>query len=108
MADRKLTGDRGGDDPVVKRFREEITLADRELLETINRRIGLVRDLHAYKRERGYPLGDPGREAALIDQLERLNGGPLSSAGLREIYGAIVSEWKRQRPSTTPSRSPRG
>lgn len=106
MPDRTFPGQ--SDDPVVKRFREEITAADRELLETINRRIGLVRELHAYKLERGYPLGDPDREAALIDQLERLNTGPLSSAGLREIYGAIVSEWRRQAAPTTPSRSPLG
>jgi chorismate mutase/prephenate dehydratase len=97
-----------GDDPVVKRFREEISAADREILETVNRRIGLVRELHAYKLERGYPLGDPAREAALIERLEQLNTGPLSSDGLREIYGAIVSEWKRQEAPTTPSRSPLG
>jgi chorismate mutase len=96
------------DDPVVGRFREEISAADRAILETLNRRIGLVRDLHAYKVERGYPLGDPGREAALIDELERRNTGPLSEQGLREIYGAIVSEWRRQAAPTTPSRSPRG
>ena len=99
-----------GDDPVVNRFREEISATDRELLATINRRIGLVRDLHAYKAEQGYPLGDPGREAALIEQLERLNAGPLTSEGLREIYEAIVSEWRRQPAptATTPSRSPLG
>jgi chorismate mutase len=97
-----------GDDPVVNRFREEISAADREILETVNRRIGLVRELHAYKLERGYPLGDPDREAALIEQLARLNTGPLSSEGLREIYAAIVSEWRRQSAPTTPSRSPLG
>jgi chorismate mutase len=99
-------------DPVVGRLREEISAADRTILEAINRRIGLVRDLHAYKLERGYPLSDPAREAALIDELERRNPGPLSEAGLRAIYGAIVSEWKRQPAPegapTTPSRSPRG
>jgi len=96
------------DDPVVGRFRDEISAADRTILETLNRRIELVRDLHAYKLERGYPLGDPGREAALIDELDRRNAGPLSGEGLREIYGAIVSEWRRHAPATTPSRSPRG
>ncbi len=96
------------DDPVVGRFREEISAADRTILETLNRRIELVRDLHAYKLERGYPLGDPGREATLIDELDRRNAGPLSSEGLRAIYGAIVSEWRRQPSPTTPSRSPRG
>jgi chorismate mutase len=100
-----------GEDPVVNRYRDEISAADRQILETINRRIALVRELHAYKLEQGYPLGDPGREAAVIEQLDRLNGGPLSSAGLREIYGAIVSEWTRQPapgPARTPSRSPLG
>lgn len=100
-----------GDDPVVNRYRDEISAADREILEAINRRIGLVRELHAYKLEQDYPLGDPGREAAVIEQLDRLNAGPLSSVGLREIYGAIVNEWRRQPApgaSTTPSRSPLG
>lgn len=94
------------DDPVVGRFREEISAADRTILETLNRRIELVRDLHAYKLERGYPLSDPDREATLIDELDRRNAGPLSSAGLREIYGAIVSEWRRQASQRGLSRNP--
>ena len=79
-------------------FRERISEADRAILETLNRRIALVSDLHAYKLEHGYPLSDPAREAALVERLEHENGGPLTSEGLREIYGAIVVEWKRHAP----------
>lgn len=94
-------------DPVVRELRDRITQADREILAGINRRIALVRELHAYKREQGYPLRDPEREAALLDELEQVNPGPLSSEGLREIYGAIVAEWRRPQVKT-PSRNPPG
>ena len=85
-------------DPVIMSFRERISEADRAILETLNRRIALVSELHAYKLEHGYPLSDPTREAALVERLEHENGGPLTSEGLREIYGAIVAEWKRHAP----------
>jgi chorismate mutase len=88
-------------DPVVRAFREEISEADRLILETINRRIEIVSNLHEYKAEHGYPPGDPAREAALIEELERLNPGPLSSDGLRTLYTAILGEWKRQPPPAT-------
>jgi chorismate mutase len=89
------------DDPVVRELRDRITEADREILAGINRRIELVRELHAYKLERGYPLRDPGREEALLGGLAEENPGPLSREGLREIYGAIVAEWQRQ-PAAAP------
>lgn len=82
-------------DPVVQSFRERISEADHAILETLNQRIRLVSELHAYKLENGYPLSDPAREAALVERLEQANGGPLTAEGLREIYAAIIAEWKR-------------
>jgi chorismate mutase len=83
-------------DPVVQRFRERISAEDRLILEAVNRRIGLVADLHAYKVAQGYPLVDPSREASLVEELDRLNGGPLSAEGLREIYGALIAVSKAE------------
>lgn len=92
------------DDPVVRELRDRITEADRAILAGINRRIELVRELHAHKLERGYPLRDPDRETALLDGLAEANPGPLSPEGLREIYGAIIAEWRRQ-PAAAPGPS---
>ena len=85
-------------DPVVRAFRDQIAEVDRLILETVNRRIEIVSSLHEYKAKHGYPAGDPIREAALIDELEQLNPGPLSSDGLRALYHAILEEWRRQPP----------
>jgi len=84
------------EDPVVRKFREQISDADRVILATLNRRIELVGRLRDYKRERGYPFVDRDRESALLDELERANTGPLSSEGLRELYAGLLDLVKRE------------
>jgi len=83
-------------DPVVRELREQISATDLALLEAVNRRLELVRRLHDYKRERGYPLVDRSREHALLAELERVNAGPLSAGGLRELYAALLDLGKRE------------
>ena len=53
-----------GSDPAVQAARERISAVDRELVALLNERLGLVRELHAYKRAQGYPMVDPGARAA--------------------------------------------
>lgn len=91
-------------DPVVRELRERISAADRELLAAVNRRLELVSQLHAYKRERGYPLVDPAREDALVAELELGNGGPLSSDGLRRLYASLLDVIKREVGTGAPTR----
>jgi chorismate mutase len=77
-------------DTVVEGYRERISAVDREILDAVNRRVALVRELHAHKRERGYPMRDPGRERAMIGSLAEANGGPLSAEGLERLYRLLV------------------
>ncbi len=77
-------------DTVVEGYRERISAVDREILDALNRRVALVRELHAHKRERGYPMRDPSREQALIGSLAAANGGPLSDQGLERLYRLLV------------------
>lgn len=95
-------------DPVIRGFRERITEADREILASVNRRLGLVTQLHAYKAAHGYPLVDRGRETALLDELERVNPGPLSSAGLRELYATVLAVSKREAAAVDSVAEPAG
>ena len=76
-------------DPLVS-FREEITSADLELLELVNRRIELVRQLHEYKEAEGLSLRDPGREEALVRELQEHNPGPLSDAGVASLFRFLL------------------
>ena len=77
-------------DTVVDSYRAQISAVDSELLDALNRRVALVRELHAHKRQRGYPMRDPAREQALIASLAAANPGPLSDHGLERLYRVLV------------------
>jgi chorismate mutase len=83
-------------DPLIKRFREQISDNDRSLVEAINTRLRLVAQLKSYKESRGIEFVDPEREEWMLRDLTRANRGPLSSEGLREIYAEILDLTKRE------------
>jgi chorismate mutase len=83
-------------DPVVRELRDRITAADRALLAAVNDRVGLVRELRAHKLEQGWDFVDRRREERLVDALARENPGPLSEAGLRELFAGVLALSKRE------------
>jgi chorismate mutase / prephenate dehydratase len=85
-----------GRDPTVRRIREEISDVDRAIVEAVNARVALVARLKRYKEENGIPFLDPDRERELIEELARLNPGPLTPDGVRDLYRAILDLTKRQ------------
>lgn len=90
-------------DPVVREIREQITAADRAILEAANRRLELVVRLHRHKAARGYPMFDPGREESLLRELVGQNRGPLSEDGVRELFETVIAISKRE-AAVAPSR----
>jgi chorismate mutase len=84
------------DDPIIRRFREQISDNDRTLVEAVNRRLQLVARLKAYKESRGVEFLDPAREEWMLRYLARANRGPLSAEGLREIYSELLDLTKRE------------
>jgi chorismate mutase len=85
-----------GSDPRVRDLRDEITSTDLAIVRAVNRRIDLVRRLREHKAAMGYDFHDKGREEALLAELERENGGPLSSEGLRELHAELLDLTKRE------------
>jgi len=83
-------------DDVVNRIREEITAIDRELVALVNRRIEAVARLKRHKDEHGIAFVDPNREAQMIADRVRENGGPLSEGGLRAFYADLLALTKRE------------
>jgi chorismate mutase len=83
-------------DPVVEQMREQITEADRALIEAVNKRLRLVQQLWQYKERHGLPLHDPAREEWMLSYLTRANRGPLSADGLAELYAQVLELTKRQ------------
>lgn len=91
-----MSGEEWSRDPVVLELREQISAADREILERLNRRIELVSRLRDHKAGRGYPFLDRSREDTLLAELARANAGPLSAEGLREFFTGLLDLVKRE------------
>ena len=85
-----------GSDPRVQELRAEITSTDHEIVSAVNRRLELVRRLREHKAAMGYDFVDKEREDALLAELERENGGPLSASGLRELHAELLDLTKRE------------
>jgi len=84
------------DDPLIRQLREQISDADRTIIEAVNARLKLVAKLKAYKESRGLSFVDPEREEWMLSYLSRANRGPLSAEGLNEIFGEILDLTKRE------------
>jgi chorismate mutase len=84
------------DDPLIRQLREQISDADRTIIEAVNARLKLVSRLKSYKESRGLSFVDPEREEWMLNYLTRANRGPLSPEGLQEIFGEILDLTKRE------------
>jgi chorismate mutase len=84
------------DDPLIRQLREQISDADRTIIEAINARLKLVARLKDYKESRGLAFVDPEREEWMLNYLTRANRGPLSAEGLREIFAEVLDLTKRE------------
>ena len=85
-----------GDDPLIRQLREQISDADRAIVDAINRRLELVARLKGYKESRGLDFVDLQREEWMLSYLSRANRGPLSPEGLRELFAEILDLTKRE------------
>ena len=83
-------------DPLIRQLREQISDADRTIIEAVNVRLKLVSRLKDYKESRGMSFVDPEREEWMLSYLTRANRGPLSAEGLQEIFTEILDLTKRE------------
>ena len=84
------------DDPLIRQLREQISDTDRSIVDAFNARLRLVARLKAYKESRGIDFLDPEREEWMLQYLQRANRGPLSTAGLQELFEEILDLTKRE------------
>jgi chorismate mutase / prephenate dehydratase len=84
------------DDPFIREVRGKIADNDRAIVAAINDRLKLVARLKAYKDSRGLDFVDRAQEDWIYTYLARVNSGPLSDEGLREIIREILDLTKRE------------
>ena len=83
-------------EPLIRQLREQISDADRTIIEAVNVRLKLVSRLKEYKESRGMSFVDPEREEWMLSYLTRANRGPLSAEGLQEIFSEVLDLTKRE------------
>ena len=83
-------------DPLIRQLREQISDADRALVEAMNKRLELVARLKRYKESRGLEFVDLQREEWMLSYLQRANRGPLTTDGLRELFAEVLDLTKRE------------
>ena len=73
-------------------WRKRIDELDRKLVELLNERSRCAAEIGRLKRRDGLPLYSPEREQEVLEQVERMNGGPLGNAQVRQLFERIVDE----------------
>jgi chorismate mutase/prephenate dehydratase len=72
-------------------WRARIDEIDRQLLRLLNQRAALSLEIGRAKRESGEPVLVPEREQEILDELARLNPGPLPAEAIRAIWSEVLS-----------------
>jgi chorismate mutase len=90
-------------DRQIQELRGQISDNDRAIVKALNKRIELVGRLKRHKESKGIPFVDPQQEENVLRDLSRVNRGPLSQDGLRELYQEILDLTKREVSGDNPS-----
>lgn len=72
-------------------YRQEIDQIDDQIIQLLNRRLRAANEIGQIKTVQGQEIYSPEREKKLIQRLDALNSGPLSTATIRAIYREIMS-----------------
>ncbi len=83
-------------DPRLIQLRREISDTDRAVVELVNKRLKLVATIKDYKAHRGIGLRRSRPGAWMRTYLHWANRGPLSAAGLDELFQEILDLTKRE------------
>ena len=85
---------RPGDDPKadIGVLRQAIDEIDETILDLINQRLSLAKQIGDFKKQGGIQITDREREKEILSRLLKKNNGPLGADGLRNIFEAIIAE----------------
>jgi chorismate mutase/prephenate dehydratase len=83
----------------IGRLRRAIDEIDQKIMELINQRLSLAKQIGGFKKQGGIQITDSTREKEIMNRLLRKNNGPVSDSGLRNIFSVIIAEGRNvQRP----------
>ncbi|WP_297890178.1 prephenate dehydratase [Sulfurihydrogenibium sp.] len=75
----------------LKKLRKQIDQIDETILELINKRALLAKEVGEIKKKNNLPIFVPSREKEIFEIIEKLNKGPLSNDTVKHIFREIIS-----------------
>ncbi len=76
-------------------WRRRIDGIDEKLVELLNQRARAAAAIGKLKRAASEPVYQPQRENEVLEQVQKLNVGPLSNQQLKRLFECIVDEARR-------------
>ncbi len=76
-------------------LRSAIDAVDKRIIELLQERASLAREIGQVKKELGLPILDPAREGKIRRKLSAEAKGPMETEQLVRIYEVIVAESRR-------------
>ena len=77
--------------PPISKHREEIDAIDRQLVELLDRRASIAREVGRAKAGAGRQTFDPGRARAVLDKALGYTNGSFPNEGLRTVLREVIS-----------------
>jgi chorismate mutase len=71
-------------------WRRRIDEIDRQLVEILNRRAQAAQEIGRLKRDSDLPIYEPDRERIVLEQVQKINRGPLEHRHLLQIFERIM------------------
>ena len=78
-------------DDSLDKLREQIDALDRQIVPLLNERAKIVVQVGKLKQASGTPIYSPDREKTVLEQVRKLNAGPLSDRCLEAVYREVMS-----------------
>ncbi|MDI6758624.1 MAG: prephenate dehydratase [Candidatus Omnitrophota bacterium] len=75
----------------LKNLRKKIDNVDRKIVEFLNSRAEITKDIARIKTKKGISAYSPDRERDVLNKLNAINSGPLNQKALEAIYREIMS-----------------
>ena len=71
-------------------WRRKIDEIDRQLVEILNQRAQAAQEIGRLKRDSDLPIYEPDRERIVLEQVQKINRGPLEHRHLLQIFERIM------------------
>jgi len=90
-------------------WRRKIDEIDRKLVEILNQRAQAAQEIGRLKRDSDLPIYEPDRERIVLEQVQKINRGPLEHRHLLQIFERIMDVMRNiQKHEMVGNRTPPG